>query len=435
MEDDKNNPKYAKLLAEYTKLRTQAKVLKNAVVEERNKVSVLQESLRIKDQNLRRFETEIDSINFRNKQLEHRVASLQDDLQAASNKSSAGKTNKSRNDNQTANGQIDPILAEELQKKIIESATLASTISDKNNEIEMYVNRIKDLELQISKQMNNHNEIEKKLRKEIEVLSTRNTDLETKVIEATSQLGSEGDSTSLASDSTIPMSNNVVISSSNNHADDRIAFLEKELNHYRTQYELLKINDALRLDASNQLPNNSCNIINSNNNQSRKVLSSQSSTSSSLSNTNNNNNHSTCVNYPTSSQSSGSKSSPCQNSRSLPEPSTSSSKGADDEQSNETMNRDQVVYEYFSKRFEQLFQEKCKAESKVLNYITECESLKNNIEILIEDNEEKERKFQELKAMYVRLEEDFVTTRVNYEDQICVLTDQVLHLSDQLSAR
>jgi hypothetical protein len=59
---------------------------------------------------------------------------------------------------------------------------------------------------------------------------------------------------------------------------------------------------------------------------------------------------------------------------SLPEPSSSSKCGAsggEDDQNNETINRDQVVYEYFSKRFEQLFQEKSKAESKVLNYITE----------------------------------------------------------------
>jgi protein phosphatase 1 regulatory subunit 21 len=183
----------------------------------------------------------------------------------------------------------------------------------------MFVNRIKDLELQVSKQMNNHNEIEKKLRKEIEVLTAHNTELETRIIEATSQLGSEGDSTSLASDSTIPISNIISSSTANttNHTDDRIAFLEKELNHYRTQYELLKINDALRMDEnlmtaaqSNQLQHSSNN--NNNNNQTRKVLSSQSSTSSSLSN---NNNNSTFVNYPTSSQSSGSKSSPCQNSK------------------------------------------------------------------------------------------------------------------------
>jgi phospholipid N-methyltransferase len=166
----------------------------------------------------------------------------------------------------------------------------------------MYTNRIKDLELQLSKHMNDHVEVEKKLRKEIEVLSSRATDLETKVVEVTSQVGSEGDGVSLASDSTLPLH----MASS----DERIAFLEKELNHYRTQYELMKINEALRNDEllatqQSQLQSN---------NQQRKVLSSQSSTSSSMST---NNNHSTFVNYPTSSHSSGSgsKSSPCQNSK------------------------------------------------------------------------------------------------------------------------
>jgi septal ring factor EnvC (AmiA/AmiB activator) len=170
MEDDKNNPKYVKLLAEYSKvrslfqnhhffiapflaklhtqkrflkflshhyflkqLRASAKVLKNAVIEERNKVSVLQESIRMKDQNLRRIETEIDSINFRNKQLEHRVATLQEDLQASQKSSKSGansKVNKIRVDNQVAGSiEIDSLIAEELQKKIIENAQLASTVS------------------------------------------------------------------------------------------------------------------------------------------------------------------------------------------------------------------------------------------------------------------------------------------------------------------
>lgn len=164
----------------------------------------------------------------------------------------------------------------------------------------MYTHRIKDLEQQFTKHNHEHSELEKRLRKEIEALSTRTTELETKVVEATSRVGSE-DGVSLASDSTLPL--HMTASS-----DERIAFLEKELNHYRTQYELMKINDALRMDE--HLITQQSSLLN--NNQSRKVLSSQSSTSSSMSTTNN---HSTFVNYPTSNQSSGSKSSPSQNSK------------------------------------------------------------------------------------------------------------------------
>lgn len=50
-----------------------------------------------------------------------------------------------------------------------------------------------------------------------------------------------------------------------------------------------------------------------------------------------------------------------------------------DDDNNETvMNRDQLVYEYFSKRFDELFLEKCKAESKVINFMTEVRLLNQN---------------------------------------------------------
>jgi hypothetical protein len=35
------------------------------------------------------------------------------------------------------------------------------------------------------------------------------------------------------------------------------------------------------------------------------------------------------------------------------------------------VNRDQLIYDYFSKRFDELFVEKCKAESKVINFENE----------------------------------------------------------------
>lgn len=61
--------------------------------------------------------------------------------------------------------------------------------------------------------------------------------------------------------------------------------------------------------------------------------------------------------------------------------------------------------------------------------------MRNNNELILEDMQEKEKLLRESQSLYNRLEEDFVTTRVNYEEQICVLTDQVIHLSDQLASR
>ena len=98
-------------------------------MEEKNKSSVLQETLRIKDQTLRRSEAELDSLNFRNKQLEHRVANLQDDLQVDQKSNRNNKSNKIRDNQFVSNGQsIDPIIAEELQKRIMENAQLASAV-------------------------------------------------------------------------------------------------------------------------------------------------------------------------------------------------------------------------------------------------------------------------------------------------------------------
>lgn len=99
------------------------------MVEERNKGSILQESLRIKDQNLRRAESEIDSQNFRNKQLERRIESLQNDLQASQQKPKGGGGGNGSKMKMSGNGDIDSIMAEELQRRIIENAQLASTVS------------------------------------------------------------------------------------------------------------------------------------------------------------------------------------------------------------------------------------------------------------------------------------------------------------------
>lgn len=62
-------------------------------------------------------------------------------------------------------------------------------ISDKDNDIELYTSRIKDLEHQQNKQSVENTELERKLRREIEVVSARNADLETKMVEAASTVG------------------------------------------------------------------------------------------------------------------------------------------------------------------------------------------------------------------------------------------------------
>lgn len=206
------------------------------MVEEQNKYSCLREQIRLKDVNYRRLEQECDSLGFRNKQLELRCASLQEDLeQETKNKSTKSSVWGKAKPTAAAVAPIDDeIIGRELQSKIFENAKLASTVEDKNTEIKMYAERLQELEDFIARKSFEHAEMDRKLKREIENLASRNTELESRLVEVTSTLGSEDGLSVAGSDC------------QQNHAlDERIAHLEKELNHWRTQYEVMKINQTL----------------------------------------------------------------------------------------------------------------------------------------------------------------------------------------------
>lgn len=63
-------------------IRARFIVLKDAVRDEQDHSKELEETLRIKDQSLRKAEQEIESLNFRNQQLSKRVSFLLDELEA-----------------------------------------------------------------------------------------------------------------------------------------------------------------------------------------------------------------------------------------------------------------------------------------------------------------------------------------------------------------
>lgn len=366
MEANSLDTKYQKLASEYSKIRVQASVLKRAVLDEQSKNSNLRETLRQKETALRRAEQEADSLGFRNKQLEHRVASLQDDLEKETKKSNKNqKANHKVKADIVSDAQTDPILAEELQKKIFENAQLTSLIDDKSREILLHDQRIKDLETQLAKRLNEGVELERKLRKEIDSLAARNSELETKLVEAASMIGSE-DALS-ASGSDTPLHTN------SSSSEDRIAFLEKEVLHWRTQYEILKISDALPFDKSKEkLPNgpsssNSDNRIHTENNK-------------------------------------------------------------------EQLSKEQLLCNHFSKKFEELLRAKCMAESRLTSYLTECENFQCSLDNLMMDLKDKDQQLKEALRNLEIADGDLATTRINYEEQISVLTEQVISLSEQLAS-
>lgn len=215
----------------------------------------MREALRVKETNLRRVEQEVDSLGFRNKQLEHRVAALQDDLSAVTDKKQSktpkikSKTNADSS-SPVAHGQaLDAsVFGEELQKKIFECAQLSSTVADKTSEIQLQAARIDELEQLIQTMSAEHTQNESKLRKEIERLVAKTHELEAKVTEASSIVGS--DDTLYVSEceqhqKAINSSNNNNSSgsgsSTNGKHEDRLSMLEKEMVYWRTQYEILQI--------------------------------------------------------------------------------------------------------------------------------------------------------------------------------------------------
>lgn len=218
------------------------------MLEEQNKNAALREVVREKETNLRRSEQEVDSLGFRNKQLEHRVASLQDDLSKDAAKKS-GKNSKSK-DNKSApavNSQMpieqSSILSEEFQKKIFECAQLTSSLADKTSEMQLQTTRIEELENLVRSMNAEQTETEAKLRREVERLTVKTHDLEAKLAEATSIVGS--DDTLYVSELEQPRSNGSSHNIGNGKLDERLIALEKELLHWRTQCEVLQMKCSL----------------------------------------------------------------------------------------------------------------------------------------------------------------------------------------------
>ncbi|KAI5632921.1 hypothetical protein NE865_14365 [Phthorimaea operculella] len=175
--------KYQKLASEYSKLRVHVKVLKKGVLDEQAKSNELRDLLKEKEKSLRKGELEIDSLTFRNQQLTRRVSVLQDELESFQLKLT--KKSKGKNDEKqqatTSAGAADPgimgVLQEELHKKIIENAQLASQLSDKTFQVSQLTASLEDYQRLIS-------ESDSKYKCEIAKLRNKNQELQFALEEA-----------------------------------------------------------------------------------------------------------------------------------------------------------------------------------------------------------------------------------------------------------
>lgn len=135
---DSANLKYDKLIQDYVKLRSKLTILKKAYVE-------LSEQSGQKDKSLRKYEQELESLNFRNQQLTGRVDTLQKELDSLKNSSTTttgsivsslktSRTMSSLSNNHLVNNSPSDtstnVLEEELMSKITENATLHKRIHE-----------------------------------------------------------------------------------------------------------------------------------------------------------------------------------------------------------------------------------------------------------------------------------------------------------------
>merc|ERR1719187_2219832 len=82
--------KYQKLATEYAKLRAQSAVLKRGLLEEQDRSAGLEDQVHQRDTALRKAESEMEAVLFRNQQLAKRVNILQEEAEAAQTKGKRG---------------------------------------------------------------------------------------------------------------------------------------------------------------------------------------------------------------------------------------------------------------------------------------------------------------------------------------------------------
>ena len=146
--------KYQRLGQEYQKARAQITVLKKAVLDEQAANKVVQDGLKQREQTIRKYEQEIDSLHFRNSQLSKRVEILQTEL--GKYESKGVKPSKQPN-TQTS---ISFIHEQELQMKIAENESLHKQLQEANIENET---RTRQLETRLDILEKNKGDYEKSI--------------------------------------------------------------------------------------------------------------------------------------------------------------------------------------------------------------------------------------------------------------------------------
>lgn len=110
-------------------MRSQATVLKKAVLDEQAKNVELREQVKEQDLKIRKHAQEMESLTFRNEQLTKRISVLQQELQTNNHHGKKGRNKGNENFAHVVETESGlSLLDEELHKKIVENAQLVSTV-------------------------------------------------------------------------------------------------------------------------------------------------------------------------------------------------------------------------------------------------------------------------------------------------------------------
>ncbi|XP_053614081.1 protein phosphatase 1 regulatory subunit 21 [Plodia interpunctella] len=406
--------KYQKLAAEYSKLRVHVKVLKKGVLDEQAKSNEFRDALKEKDKALRRCELELDSLTFRNQQLTRRVSVLQDELEALQLKQN--KKSKSKNDDKQppTSSSMAPLdsglLQEELQKKIMENAQIASQLSDRTFEVSQLKATLEDYQRHIS-------ESDSKFKCEIAKLRNKNQELQYALEEAqkdrlvgtpskphvtcASQPPScNGDF--LSEGGSLIGSEDALSSVDDLNLNEQLSIkthtLEQNNQKLRMEYELLQMeNESLKLEVA------------------KYVSASQKRRGDGHDSGDFNSFNETCVDG---------------------EGRVTGLLGSLEVPflvNHEVQAREDRVRTYFRNKISDLEVEKNELKSKTEHYVKECEMLRLRFEEMERDKQTDEHTLQEKHNTISRLEEELHSTSHNYEEQMSVLTEHVAGLNEQLT--
>lgn len=270
-----NNTKYDKIVQDYVKLRSKLTILKKAYVE-------LSETSTQKDQTIRKYEQELEGLNFRNQQLTSRVDILQRELETLklvnSNAQKTSSTSLSTSNlNSTlpslspssaslssssnsssslsilaSNNKLD-ILSEELQRKINENASLHSRINDieidlkqKTSKLNSIINQLETDKLQLENKLDS---VELSSKSLIEKLQNDKIKLEVNLVQIENQFKSNSNQQKTIELSAI-VSKEVIVK----QKDDCLSLIEQQAENLSKIYTYLSERLNLdRLDVSSRL--------------------------------------------------------------------------------------------------------------------------------------------------------------------------------------